>query len=197
MESCRRLELPCLLAVPLLLLFAGCAPRVEPPAESASAPVAVDPVERGRYLVTIGVCGDCHTPLKMGDQGPAPDPTRFLSGHPADAKLTMPAIPEGWGAVIATTNTAFAGPWGISYAANLTPDPTGIGNITEEMFVEAMRTGQHYGIGRPILPPMPWPSIGAATDEDLMAMFAYLKSVPPIENVVPDPGLPPAEPPTR
>jgi hypothetical protein len=127
----------------------------------------------------------------MGPTGPAPDNTRLLSGHPAEAVVTMPTIPEGWGALISPTNTAFAGPWGISYSANLTPDPSGLGNATEEMFIQAMRTGQHFGTGRPILPLMPWPNLGAATDEDLKAIFAYLRAIPPIENAVPAPTPPP------
>jgi hypothetical protein len=87
--------------------------------------------------------------------------------------------------------TAWVGPWGISYTANLTPDePTGIGMWTEEVFIKALRTGKHMGIGRPILPPMPWPDFAKATDEDLKAIFAYLKSLPPIRNQVPDPVPP-------
>jgi hypothetical protein len=151
----------------------------------------VDPVERGRYLVTIGNCGDCHTPWKMGPAGPEPDATRLLSGHPADVIMKPAPMPEGWEMLMSATFTAYQGAWGMSYAANLTPDPTGLGNVTEEMFADAMRTGQHFGSGRPILPPMPWPGLGAATDEDLAAMYAYLMSIPPIENVVPDP-VPPA-----
>ena len=85
------------------------------------------------------------------------------------------------------TLTAFAGPWGVSYAANLTPDQnTGLGVWTEDMFVKALRTGKHMGTSRPIQPPMPWMWAGQATDDDLKAMFAYLKSIPPVVNHVPD-----------
>jgi hypothetical protein len=89
--------------------------------------------------------------------------------------------------------TAFAGPWGISYAANLTSDSaTGIGAWTEEQFIKSMRTGKHLGAenGRPILPPMPWPFISKMTDEDLSAVYAYLKSLPPVSNRVPAPTPP-------
>jgi len=66
----------------------------------------------------------------------------------------------------AATNTAFAGPWGISYTMNLTPDRnTGLGIWTEDMFVKAIRTGRHMGTSREIMPPMPWPSFRNATDE--------------------------------
>ena len=83
--------------------------------------------------------------------------------------------------------TAWSGPWGISYAINLTPDQnTGIGIWTEDMFIKALRTGRHMGTSRPILPPMPWQEFATATDADLKAMFAYFKSLPPIQNRVPD-----------
>ena len=87
--------------------------------------------------------------------------------------------------------TAWIGPWGITYTQILTPDdPTGIGTWTDEIFIKALRTGKHMGIGRPIMPPMPWQTIGQSTDEDLKAIFAYLKSLPPIHNQVPDPVPP-------
>ncbi len=152
------------------------------------------PVERGKYLVTIGSCNDCHTPWKLGEKGPEPDMTRMLSGHPETMRLpTPPALPPGpWGFAGALTMTAWVGPWGISYTSNLTPDPeTGIGALSEENFIKAMRTGRHYGGGREILPPMPWNWIGKMTDEDLKAVYAYLNTVPPIKNRVPDP-VPPA-----
>jgi hypothetical protein len=85
--------------------------------------------------------------------------------------------------------TAWVGPWGVSYSANLTPDEnTGIGLWTEDMFVEAMRSGKHMGAGRPILPPMPWMFIANLTLEDQKAIFAYLKSLKPIKNTVPSPA---------
>jgi hypothetical protein len=90
--------------------------------------------------------------------------------------------------------TAWAGPWGISFTANLTPDSTGLGNWTPEMFIAAIRTGKHAGVGRPILPPMPWPQYRNFTDEDLRAIFAYLHSLKPVHNVVPQPVPPPAPP---
>lgn len=154
--------------------------------EAAAAPV--DPVERGRYLVTITGCNDCHTPWRMGEQGPEPDMSRMLSGHPEGVVLSPPDAGEGpWLWHGAAMMTAFAGPWGISYSTNLNPDEeTGFGIWTEEMFIAAIRDGRHMGRGRPILPPMPWQAYREMTDEDLRAVFAYLQTVPPIRNQVPE-----------
>jgi hypothetical protein len=90
--------------------------------------------------------------------------------------------------------TAAAGPWGVSFAANLTSDESGIGNWTEEQFFKAIREGKSKGMDntRPLLPPMPWENFKNLTDDDLRAMFAYLKSTKPVRNVVPAP-IPPTE----
>ena len=148
-------------------------------------------IERGKYLVTAGGCHDCHSPKVFGPQGPKIDETKILSGHPAEMKLSEfdPAILEPGKYILFTQDvTAAIGPWGASFAANLTPDnETGIGTWQPEMFINALRTGKHLGAGRPILPPMPWEMIGKLTDEDLKAVFAYLKSIPPVKNKVPDP----------
>ena len=146
-------------------------------------------VDRGAYLVSMMGCNDCHTPWKMGPKGPEPDMTRALTGHPQD--VVLPPAPAASGPWIwhgAATNTAFAGPWGVSFTANLTPDKeTGLGSWTEEMFIATMRTARHQGKGRPILPPMPVKMIGKATDEDLKSIFAYLQSLAPVKNKVPAP----------
>ena len=153
-------------------------------------------VEHGGYLVnTAGGCHDCHTPKIMTPNGPVLDSTRVLSGYPADRPV--PPVPsgaitaDGWAALSNADGTGWAGPWGLSFSANITPDSSGIGGWTEEMFVQAMRTGRHAGSGRPILPPMPWQNYGQMTDVDLRSMFAYLKSVPPVRNMVPAPVPPP------
>lgn len=158
---------------------------------------AVDKIKRGEYLVSVAGCNDCHTPKIYTEKGPELDSTRFLAGHPDDEKLFDAPVdfigPGKWGAIGNSHFTAWYGPWGISFAANLTPDQvTGIGAWNEESFIAAMRTGKHLGAGRPILPPMPWFNLATATDEDLSAMFAYLKSIKPIENMVPPP-VPPEE----
>lgn len=159
---------------------------------SVAPAAAADAVERGRYLVTIGGCNDCHTPWVVGPEGPQPDLTRMLSGHPAD--LQMPPAPAAAGPWLwngAGTNTAFAGPWGVSFAANLTPDEnTGTGIWTEEIFINTIRSGRHWGQSRPILPPMPWFNYREMTDEDLKAVFAFLRSIPPVYNPVPLPVPP-------
>jgi hypothetical protein len=155
--------------------------------EPDPAGVSAQRVKRGEYLVTIMGCNDCHTPFKMGPNGPEPDMTRRLSGHPEQIG-PLPARPQSgpWEWSAAGTNTAFSGPWGISYTANLTPDQnTGLGIWTEDMFMRAIRTGKHMGTSRPILPPMPWPMYRNATDEDLKAVYAYLRTIPPVVNHVP------------
>lgn len=153
-------------------------------------------VARGEYLVNAMSCHDCHTPWTIGPNGPAPDMTRALSGHPSD--LVMPPPPKltaPWGWSGAATNTAFAGPWGVSFTANLTPDgETGLGRWTPEMFMATMKTGRHEGKGRPLLPPMPYFSVAALSDEDMRAVFAYLQSLPPVRNRVPAPIDPPEAP---
>ena len=149
-------------------------------------------VARGKYLVTTSACHDCHTPWVLGPKGPEPDMTRMLSGHPESMELPPPPKPVGpWLAAFAATNTAWAGPWGVSFTANLTPDPeTGLGKWTLKNFSDTIRTGRHMGRGRAILPPMPIPMYKHFTDEDLAAIFSYLQSVPAIKNRVPEP-LPP------
>ena len=151
---------------------------------------ATTPVERGRYLVTSIGCSDCHTPKTMGANGPEEDHSRLLSGHPEGSNFSAPpALGNGpWIATASWDLTAWAGPWGISYARNLTPDEnTGIGSWSEETFMGAIRTGRHMGVARPILPPMPWPAYRNLTDEDLKAVYAYLRSIPPVKNRVPLP----------
>jgi len=176
----------------LILAFPGCTGNVE------KSEKPQDPVARGAYLVNAGGCHDCHSPKIFTPQGPIPDTTRLLSGHPPDDKFgEYPAdimAPDKWGGAFSNQLTAWAGPWGISFAANLTPaEISGLWSWTDTLFIGAMRTGKHMGVGQPILPPMPWPSIGLYSDEDLKAMFAYLKSIKPIDNVVPQPVPPPGQ----
>jgi mono/diheme cytochrome c family protein len=181
----------CILA---LTLVSGVAARAGGAGGQAPAP-ASERIARGKYLVGFGLCNDCHTPHKMGPNGPEPDFTRRLSGHPADAVMPPPPKLSGpWVWAGSGTMTAFAGPWGVSFTANLTPDKeTGLGSWTEDMFIRALRTGRHQGNGRPILPPMPYQYIGTLTDDDLRAVFAYLQSLPPVQNRVPAPVDPSGE----
>jgi len=164
---------------------------------AAETPRKPDPkqVARGKYLVTIGGCNDCHTPLKNTPNGPAWDQERMLSGHPETLKMpTAPTAAEPWGLAFGSTMTAFAGPWGVSFSRNLTPDPeTGLGTWTEKDFIATIRNGRHLGRGRPLLPPMPWFNYREATDEDLRAIFAYLRSIPAVKNRVEEPRPPSTE----
>lgn len=175
----------------LLIAFMGC--ETKPGASEES------PVKRGEYLVTVGGCSDCHTPKLPGEGGePMLDTSRLLSGHPANESYPN-WTPQDMAqrSALALTNpmlTAWAGPWGVSFALNLTPDKeTGLGEWTEEAFVQALRTGKHQGQpnGRDILPPMPWQNVAQMTDSDLKAVWAYLQSIPPVNNQVPTP-VPPA-----
>ena len=174
-----------------LAATAGCRqPAPQPKADKVAQ------VERGRLLVSIGGCNDCHTPLKFdADVGmPLPDMSRMLSGHPEGAPDPAGAPAGHDMGVIGATMTSFKLPFGTVYTANLTPDPeTGLGGWTEEMFLRAVRTGRHMGgNGRPILPPMPWPNVGQQTDDDIKAIFAYLRTIPAIHNDVPAPKVPDA-----
>ena len=160
-------------------------------------------IDRGKYLVASIGCNDCHSPKKLGPQGPEVDTSRMLSGHPENARISEAFKPvDGTPWTIATTDdlTAWSGPWGVSFAANLTPDPnTGLrsGVWTEALFIKAMRTGKHMGTSRDILPPMPWQDFSHLTDEDLRAIWTYVGTIPAVTNHVQDPIPPPAASATR
>jgi hypothetical protein len=147
-------------------------------------------VARGKYLVTIQDCNGCHTPFTAKGE---PDMSRMLSGHPQNVAVKAPRpAADGWLVSINDTNTAWSGPWGVSFTTNLTPDrATGIGAWSEANFIAAIRKGLKGGAGRPLLPPMPWRMYAMASDEDLKAIYAYLMTIPPISNRIPN-ALPPA-----
>ena len=169
---------------------ASTAPEAATP-KAATGGKSSGSVARGTYLVNAMGCHDCHTPAKMGPNGPEPDMSLALGGHPVSLTLPPPPAPVGrWVGSVTDTFTAWAGPWGVSYSANLTPDKTtGLGEWTEQQFVDTIRTGRRQGRGREILPPMPWPAFKNLNDADLKAIFAYLRTVKPIQNKVPDPVL--------
>ena len=192
---------PLLLPLGIAVLFLGC----QRPQPEASAPPPAQPsavavkVARGKQLVESGGCHDCHSPKVFGPEGPVPDAARALTGHPQDEDLPEPPVHDGpWAVHANASGTAWSGPWGVVFASNLTPDSeTGFGNYTEDAFLQAMRTGKRFGSGRPILPPMPWPAIAHYSDDDLRAIYAYLHSLPPTRNRVPDPVIAaPPPPPT-
>jgi cytochrome c553 len=152
------------------------------PNTSRSAPSASTSqrIKRGEYLVATTGCHDCHSP-KLDAQMTL-DAGRLLSGRPA----TTAPPQQGTGEARASLDfTAWSGPWGISYAANLTPDAeTGIGaRYTEAAFIKTIRTGKKPE-GEPLLPPMPWPAFKNMTDDDLKAIYAYLMSLKPVKNFV-------------
>lgn len=155
--------------------------------------MAEDPVKRGEHLVNSIGCHDCHTPKLFTEKGMELDMSRLLSGHPANEALPSYDASTAKSYVLFSGGfTATVGPWGASFAANLTPDPTGIGTWSEAQFINAIRNGKYKGLegSRDLLPPMPWPSYRNFSDEDLKAIFAYLKTIKPVENVVPSP-IPP------
>jgi len=173
------------------------APSGQATAQTVAQASAQTAVERGKYLDTAGGCNDCHSPKTYGPQGPAVDTARLLSGHPEGKKIGSgftPAKGSPWVVAANDDFTAWSGPWGVSFAANLTPDTnTGLrsGVWTEELFIKALRTGKHMGTSRDILPPMPWQDFAQLTDDDLRAIWAYLGTIPAVTNHVPDP-IPPA-----
>ena len=148
-------------------------------------------IARGKYLTTLGGCNDCHSPKVMTPEGPMPDTTRLFSGHPQNESMNNVIKTKDW-LVMNQGFTAFAGPWGISYAANLSPDDTGIKNWKLEQFVTALRKGKYKGLesSRDLLPPMPWQMYRHMTDDDIKAVFTYLQSIPPQRNLVPAPVSP-------
>jgi hypothetical protein len=171
-----------------VFILASCEKQTIVPAPQELSQEAL--IKRGKYLTTVGGCNDCHSPKVMTPEGPEPDTTRLFSGHPREEKLSIKTDKE-W-MLFSPGLTAFIGPWGVSYAANLTPDDTGIGNWTFEQFKTAIRKGKYKGLegSRSLLPPMPWQMYRHMTDEDLKAVFTYLKSLPPVNNLVPSPIAP-------
>jgi mono/diheme cytochrome c family protein len=179
-----------------VIVAAGASRTVAPPPKAQKPQMTkAEQIARGKYLVTIGGCHDCHTPWIMQPNGQfGPDMSRALSGHPQQFPIKEPAqlTSDRWGYAGAATNTAFSGAWGVSFAANLTPDVhTGTGIWTFDIFKNTIRNGRHWGVARPLLPPMPWFNYREMTDEDLAAVFAYTRTLKPIRNEVQQP-LPPA-----
>ena len=152
-------------------------------------------IQRGDYLVTTIGCNDCHSPKRMGLQGPEIIPELMLSGYQADiplAQIDKNVLQKGWVLFTGDLNAA-VGPWGVSFSANITSDATGIGNWPEENFIRAMKQGKFKGIdgGRSLLPPMPWSNYAKMTDNDVKAIYSFLKSTKPVHNIVPMAIAPP------
>ena len=146
-----------------------------------------DMVQRGKYLVdAVSACGYCHTPRSGAEY----NMDLYLAGHPAGQpypRYNFSMMQQGIFTLTSPQMSAFSGPFGTSFASNLTPDKeTGLGEWTEDMFINAMRTGLHQGVegNRAILPPMPVKHYAQMNDEDLKAIWAYLKTIKPVKNEV-------------
>jgi hypothetical protein len=188
--------------IAILILLSGlylysCTEKNNPAPRNTTAeeaPGQEDIVKQGKHLVEIMGCNDCHSPKKVGPKGPEIIEELLLSGYPSDRPVVTfdsKLIKEGF-AMFYPDLTAAAGPWGISFAANLTPDETGIGNWSEEQFKKALTEGKLKGLdgSRTLLPPMPWVNYISLTDEEIHAVFTYLKSIKPVKNIVPNPISP-------
>lgn len=128
---------------------------------AASAGEKALAIARGKYLATIMGCGDCHTP---GTLFGGPNMQHMFAGSEV-----------GW-----------KGPWGVSFARNLTPDlDTGLGYWSEAELIKFFKTGNKPD-GKQALPPMPWLTTAQLKDADLHALVAYLQSLPKISHIVPD-----------
>lgn len=182
----------CSYSILLLLLITAC--TNEPNEASSSPEEATSSVEelreRGEYLVHITGCDHCHSPKTMSPEGPVPILDQWMAGYPADRPLpeiNPEEVSPGKWVLMTGDLTAGVGPWGVSFASNLTPHDSGIGTWTFEQFQRALVEGRYKGQaqGRTLLPPMPWQSIGDMAEEDMRAIFEYLMSIPPVDNVVP------------
>lgn len=195
--SRRKLSRLLLLLILLILLFTACQDKnyAKVPEEPAVAEATHEQqVKRGEYLVTTIGCADCHSPKQFGSRGPEDIKGLELSGFQQGQEIPsvdMTNLPPGY-IVMNGDLTAAVGPWGTSFAANITSDETGIGNWSLEQFKVAMTKGKYKGLenSRDLLPPMPWFNFAKLTDKDLEAMYHYLQSTKAVENVVPAP-IPP------
>jgi cytochrome c len=182
------------LAVLMVVLAESCHPGATGEENKKKQSINKDSlVQRGSYLVTTMVCDDCHSPKRMGPQGPEIIPELRLSGFSQTNKLPSvdtTEIKKGW-VMFNEDLTSAVGPWGVSFSANITSDASGIGNWDLEQFTRAIREGKSKGLatGRPLLPPMPWPNFSKLNDDDLNAIFTFLKSTKPVRNIVPAPKL--------
>jgi cytochrome c553 len=189
-------------AATLTFILVSCAEQTTPATETVAAEANTttglsnaEMVKRGGYLVTAIGCDDCHSPKIMTAHGMEIDSSRRLSGHPTNDPVPTPdksLINDEHALVFTGGLTACVGPWGTTYAANLTPDDTGTGAWTEAQFVKAIREGKLKGMDgtRPIMPPMPWTQYRNLSDDDLKSIYAYLRTIKPVNNVVPAPKPP-------
>ena len=120
-------------------------------------------IRRGKYLVALGGCNDCHTPGYFFGK---PDMARFLGG--SEVGFEIPGL-------------------GVFHGPNLTSDQdTGLGKWSSEEIVTALTKGERPD-GRKLAPIMPWHAFANLTRKDRWAIVAFLKSLPPVKNKVPGP----------
>lgn len=189
-----------LLCIGFLSLFTQCKDAgaqkeyQEVPSEEEQKLSREELIEKGKYLANTMGCHDCHSPKKMGEHGPEIIPELLLSGFQANDQLpeiSSDALEKGW-MLMNQDLTGAAGPWGISYAANLTSHETGIGTWSYEQFKTALTRGKFKGLenGRNLLPPMPWQNFKEMKEEEVKALFEFLQNTRPVNNVVPPPVPP-------
>lgn len=169
--------------------------------KEAAAPSAEDNIKEGERLVASLDCEICHSPKRMGPKGPEVIPELRFGGHQAGNELPPydeKTVKSGW-VLFAPDFTSVIGPWGQSYAGNISSDSTGIGMWKEEQFKKVIREGKFKGLdnNRPILPPMPWEAYKNLTDDEISKVFAFLKSTNPVKNVVPTAKINPPPPPPK
>lgn len=174
----------------LLIALSGCTEKKFNLAEAKESKIKTDGlVDRGKYLVLVMDCIACHTPKKMSEQGPIPDMDRYMMGFDSSSNLSQPPknVPLGPWVLFNGELTAAIGPWGTSFAANLTPHKTGIGAWSIEQFKKAMTEGKYKGHEntRPLMPPMPVEAYKNLTNDDVEAIYMYLRTIKPIDNIVP------------
>jgi hypothetical protein len=187
----KQILLAAILAATGITAFVACTGTNANEKKAAHVMSNAEMVKRGEYLVSIIGCDDCHSPKKIGPHGLELIPELRLSGYPSDRPIQNAdsnVVKQGW-AMFGGDFTSAAGPWGMSFAANITSDATGIGNWKEEQFIKAIREGKYKGLDgtRPLLEPMPWFVYMNMTDDDLKSIFAYLKTTKPVKNIVPSP----------
>ncbi len=178
------------LAIYIVTVLSCTQSESEPMKLSATDTISKDSLIRyGGYLVTISGCNDCHSPKKLGPNGMELDQDRLLSGFQESTPIPeFPVAEIGKGYVVVNNDmTCAMGPWGTTFSANITSDPTGIGSWTYTRFETALKHGKYRGLEntRPLMPPMPTQNLSILKDRDIEAIFAYLKSTKPVSNVVP------------
>lgn len=146
--------------------FQAMIPPLMPVKTPVPRPDMSNPVKRGEYLASLALCNDCHTPVN--EKGEPMMNLAFAGGR------------------------LLKGPWGSVHSANITPDASGISHYDEKQFIQMMRTGKVVGVGRKLSPIMLTSYFRGMTDDDLKAIYAWLKTLKPIRHRMDN-----TEPPTK